>query len=141
MRGGCSLGIGDTEQILVERDVLGIGVCKGPGLDQCAGGSRVDTFDAGRRTHQSSDDVERHLGGVRFAERGEYIHAAAIRHRRNLTCEAALPDTGRSYHADYRAMAVNCPVQQALNGGHLPSPSDQTGLGTCRAPILLSDAK
>ena len=68
-----SLGIGDTEQILVERDVLGIGVGKGPGLDQCAGGSRVDTFDAGRRTHQSSDDVERHLGGVRFAERGEYI--------------------------------------------------------------------
>ena len=37
---------------------------------------------------------------------------------------------GEPDHADHRAVAVDCPVQQALDGGHLPPPTDQIRLDT-----------
>ena len=37
---------------------------------------------------------------------------------------------GEPDHADHRAVAVDCALQQALNGGHLPLPTDQIRLST-----------
>ena len=35
---------------------------------------------------------------------------------------------GEPDHADHSAVALDCTVQQALNGGHLPPPTDQIRL-------------
>jgi len=41
-----------------------------------------------------------------------------------------LPMARRPHHADHRTVAVECAVQQALDGGHLPPPSHQIRLST-----------
>ena len=54
----------------------------------------------------------------------------ATRHRRNLTHQTALADARWPHHTDHSAMAIDCAVQQALDGGHLPPPTDQIRLST-----------
>ena len=54
----------------------------------------------------------------------------ASRHRRHLAHQTALADARWPHHTDHRAVAVDCTVQQALNGGHLPPPTDQIRLST-----------
>ena len=74
--------------------------------------------------------MEGDLAGVRLAEGGEHLDTAATRHRRNLAHQTALADARWPHHADHRAVAVDCTVQQALDGGHLPPPTDQIRLST-----------
>ena len=74
--------------------------------------------------------MEGDLAGVRLAEGGEHLHATATRHRRHLAHQTALADAGWPHHTDHSAVAVDCAVQQALDGGHLPPPTDQIRLNT-----------
>src|SRR6516165_7638254 len=74
--------------------------------------------------------MEGHLAGVRLAECGEHLHAMATRHRRSLTYETALTDARRPYETYDCAVTVDGALQQALNGGHLPAPTDQLRLTT-----------
>jgi hypothetical protein len=74
--------------------------------------------------------MEGDLTGVRLAEGGEHLHTASTRHGRHLAHQTALTDTGRTHHPDHSAVALNCTVQQAVNGGHLPPPTHQSRLGT-----------
>ena len=46
--------------------------------------------------------------------------------------QTALADARRSHHADHSAVAIDCAVQQAVDGGHLPPPTDQSRLGDAR---------
>ena len=79
---------------------------------------------------QPRDGVEGDLAGVRLAEGGEHLHTTAVRHRRHLAHQTALADARWPHHADHRAVAIDRAVQQALNGGHLPPPTDQIRLST-----------
>ena len=67
---------------------------------------------------------------MRLAKGGEHLHAATARHRRNLADQTALANARWPHHADHSAVAVDRTVQQALNGGHLPSPTHQIRLDT-----------
>ena len=68
--------------------------------------------------------------GVRLAEGGEHLDTPGGCHRGDLAHQTALADARRPDHADHRAVAVDCTVQQALDGGHLPLPTDQIRLST-----------
>jgi hypothetical protein len=72
--------------------------------------------------------VEGDLAGVGFAECGEHLDITGSCHRRDFTHQAALTDARWPHHTDHRAVAVDCAVQQALNGGHFPVPSNQIRL-------------
>ena len=48
---------------------------------------------------------------------------------------------GEPHHADHSAVAVDCTVQQALNGGHLPPPTDQIRLSTPDGAMLFAHAQ
>ena len=85
---------------------------------------------AGGRTQQPRHGMERDLAGVRLAEGGEHLHTTATRHRRHLAHQTALADARWSHHTHDRAVALDCTVQHALNGGHLPPPTNQIRLGT-----------
>src|SRR6516165_4340308 len=74
--------------------------------------------------------MEGHLAGVRLAECGEHLHAMATRHRRSLTHETALTDARRPYETYDCAVAIDRALQQALNGGHLPLPTNEIRLRT-----------
>src|SRR5271166_305996 len=80
--------------------------------------------------------MEGELAGMRLTERGERLHTAATRHTRHLANQTALADARWSYHADHSAVPVDGAVQQALDGGHLPAPTDQIRLSAPDRPIL-----
>ena len=65
--------------------------------------------------------MEGNLAGVRFAEGGEHVHIMRICHCRNLAHETALADAGRADHADHRAVAIDCTLQQALQRRTFPT--------------------
>ena len=48
---------------------------------------------------------------------------------------------GEPDHADHSAVAVDCTLQQALNGGHLPPPTDQIRLSTTDRTMLIAHAQ
>ena len=85
--------------------------------------------------------MEGDLAGVRLAEGGEHLNTTGGCHHRNLTHQTALADARRSHHADHSAVAVDSPVQQALNGGHLPPPTDQIRLTTPYSAMLFAYAQ
>src|SRR4030081_950027 len=72
--------------------------------------------------------MEGDLTGMRFAECGEHLHATRTRHRRHLTHQTALADARWPHHTDDTAVPLDCTVQQAFNGEHLPPPPDQIRL-------------
>ncbi len=74
--------------------------------------------------------MEGDLAGVRLAEGGEHLDTTGGRHRRHLAHQTALADARWPHHTDDSAVAVDCTVQQAFNGGHLPPPTDQIRLDT-----------
>ena len=55
--------------------------------------------------------------------------------------QTALADARWPHHADHSAVAVDCAVQQALNGGHLPPPTDQIRLSTADGVMLIAHAQ
>ena len=65
----------------------------------------------------------------------------STRHRRNLAHQTALADAGWPHHADHRAVAVDRTLQQALDGGHLPPPTDQIRLSTPDGAMLFAHAQ
>jgi hypothetical protein len=134
------LGIADTEQILKEQRVLGLGVRKLT-PDKGACGFYVQTVDAGGSAHQARHDMEWDLAGVRLAESGEHLHTALSSHRCNLSGQSALTNARWPRDADHTAMAVECTVQQALDGGHLPPSTHQARLGPPHAAVLLAYTK
>ena len=78
---------------------------------------------------------------MRLAKRGEHLHATGTRHRRNFTHETALADARWPHHADHSAVALNCTLQQVVDGGHLPPPPDQSRLSTPDAATLFTYAQ
>jgi hypothetical protein len=84
---------------------------------------------------------EGNLAGVRFAEGHEHFHTTQSGRSRNLADQTAFPDTGLTDHADHRAVALDCTVQQAFNGGHLPPPTHQIRLSTPDAAMPVADAQ
>jgi hypothetical protein len=72
--------------------------------------------------------MEGDLAGVRFAEGGEHVDITGICHRRNFTRKTAFADARRADHADHRAVAIECTLKQACNGGHFRLPTDQIRL-------------
>ena len=48
---------------------------------------------------------------------------------------------GRADHADHSALPSDCTLQQPLNGGHLPPPTDQVRLSTPDSPVLFLHAQ
>ena len=85
--------------------------------------------------------MEGDLAGVRLAEGGEHLDARDGCHRRDLAHQTALADARWPHHADHSAVAVDCAVQQALDGGHLPPPTDQIRLGTPDSAMLFAHAQ
>ena len=135
-----SIRVGDAQQVIKQQQILG--VCVGnPVAHSIAGGLPVKTLDAGGRAQQPRDGMEGDLAGVRLAEGGEHLHATATRHRRHLAHQTALADTRRPHHADHRAVAVDGTVQQALDGRHLPAPTDQSRLGTADSAMPFADGQ
>ena len=123
--------VGDAQQVIEQHQILG--VCVGNlGAHSIAGGLLVKTLDAGGRAQQPRHGMEGDLAGVRLAEGGEHLHTTGARHRRHLAHQTALADARWPHHTDHRAVAVDCAVQQALNGGHLPPPTDQIRLEHAR---------
>ena len=67
---------------------------------------------------------------MRLAAGGEHLHAVATRDPRNLAHQTALADARRPCHANHRAVPVDGTVQQTLDGGHLPTPTNKIRLST-----------
>ncbi len=82
--------------------------------------------------------MERNLAGMRFAEGGEHFHTTATRHRGHLPDQTALAHARWAH--DAHAVALDCTVQQALNGRHLPPPTNQIRLGTPDTAMLFEHA-
>jgi hypothetical protein len=74
--------------------------------------------------------MEGDLAGVRLAEGAEHVHAPGTGHCRHLPDQAAFANARWPHHADHRAVAVDCTVQQPLDGGHLPPSTDKVRLST-----------
>jgi hypothetical protein len=85
--------------------------------------------------------MEGDLAGVRLAEGGEHLDTTATRHRRNLAHQTALANAGWPHHTDDTAVALDCAVQHALIGGHLPSSTDQIRLSTPHSAMLFAHAQ
>ena len=66
---------------------------------------------------------------------------ASTRHRRHLAHQTALADARWPHHADHRAVAIDRTVQQALDGRHLPPPTNKIRLGTPDAAMPFADAQ
>src|SRR6202022_1453813 len=96
-----------------------------PVADSIAGGRPVKTLDAGGRAQQPRHGMEGDLAGVRLTEGGENFPTLSARPRCNLTHQTALTDAGWPHHADHSAVAIDRAIQQALDGGHLPPPTDE----------------
>ena len=62
-------------------------------------------------------------------------------HRRNFTHQTAFAYARRADHADHSAVPVDCTVQQAFDGGHLPPPTDQIGLSAADGVMLIAHAQ
>ena len=92
----------------------------------------VKTLDFSGRAQQPGDGVEGNLRGVRLAEDGEHFNTTGGGLRSNFAHETALTDTRRTHDADHSAVAVYCAIQQALDSGHLPTPTDQIRLERAR---------
>ena len=67
---------------------------------------------------------------MRFAGGGEDLQAAMSRQCRQLVDQAALTDAGRADGRDHLAVPLRGTLQQALDGGHLPVPTNKVRLGT-----------
>ena len=123
------LGVGDTEQIIEQQQILRVGIrnlLPGPG----AGGVAVQVGHAGARPQQPRDQMERDVTGVGFAEGPKHLDAATGRQRRGLPSHPALTDARRSHHTGDTAAAHNRAVRDGFKRRHLPTPTDQAGLGT-----------
>ena len=48
---------------------------------------------------------------------------------------------GEPDHADHSAVPVDCTLQQAFNGGHLPPPTDQIGFSAADGVMLIAHAQ
>src|SRR5260370_3410222 len=74
--------------------------------------------------------MEGELAGMRLAERGEHFHTAVTSHSRKLAHQTALADAGWPHYPDHCAVAIDCAVQQPLDGGQLPPSTHQIGFST-----------
>src|SRR6476619_6412540 len=74
--------------------------------------------------------MEGDLTGMRFAERGEHFYITVARQCPNLAHQTALADTRRPRETHDCAVALEGALQQALHGGHLPPPTNQSRLRT-----------
>ena len=106
-----------------------------------AGGLRAETLHSGGRAQQPRDGMEGDLAGVRLAEGGEHLDTTG-----SLPWPKARAPDGffrcqAPHHADHSAVALDCTVQQALDGGHLPPPTDQIRLSTPDGAMLFAHAQ
>src|SRR6476659_5325502 len=83
-----------------------------------------------KAARQPRDGMEGDLTGMRLAECSEHLNTTRRCHGRKLAHQTALPDTRRPDDAHHRAVTIDRPVQQALHGGHLPAPTNQSRLRT-----------
>jgi hypothetical protein len=67
---------------------------------------------------------------VRFAVSGEHVDTPDGCYRGDLSHHTALADARWPHHTHHRAVALDCTVQQVLDGEHLPPPTDQIRLDT-----------
>jgi hypothetical protein len=65
----------------------------------------------------------------------------ATRHRRDLSRHTALSDARWPHHTDHSTVAIDCAVQQALDGGQLPPSTDQIRLRTSLSAVLFTYAQ
>ena len=112
-----------------QQQVLGLGVGS-PGPYLRASRRAVQITHAAGRPQQPRHHLERDVAGVRFAEGAEHLDTAGGCHRGDLSDQTALADARRPHHADHRAAAIDRALQQALDGGHFPAPTDQIRLST-----------
>src|SRR6478672_4281071 len=85
--------------------------------------------------------MEGDLAGVRLAECGEHVDITGVCHRRNFAHQTAFADARRADHSDHSALPSDCTLQQPLNGGHLPAPTDQIRLSTPDGVMPFSHAQ
>ena len=118
------LGIADSQQVIKEQQVLGVGI-REPVAHSSRAACGVEIVDA---VAARSSRATTWNGTSLVCDSQKVLNTSTPRstsHRGNLADESALADTRRSYHADHRAVAVDRLVQQALDGGHLPLAPDQ----------------
>ena len=124
------LGIGDAQQV-IEAAASPRGLRREPGAHLRTSGLR--RRDRSTPVAARSSRATTWKGTSLACDSQKAVNTSTPRgggHRRDLAHQTALADARWAHHADHRAVAVDGAVQQALDGGHLPAPTDQSRLST-----------
>jgi hypothetical protein len=119
------IGIGNTEHVGQQQQVLGVGAGRRHSSNLCTRGSGFEALDAEGRSQQPRRRIERNVTGVGFAEGPEDFDSAGSRKRRGLSGHPALADARRSHHVDHAAATPDRAVDDGIECGHLPTPTDE----------------
>ncbi len=119
-----NIGIGDPQQVIKQHQILGVRVGD-PVAHSITGGLTVKTLHTGGRAQQPGHGMEGDLPRVRLAKGSEHPHITPTRNRCDLTRQTALADAGWPDHTDHSTVAIDCAVQQTLDGGQLPPSTDK----------------
>ena len=76
---------------------------------------------------------------MRLAEGPKHLDPAPGRQRRGLPRHPGLADARRPHHIHHTTAATDRPLQQGVDSGHLPAPTNQARLGASDQPIPRAD--
>ena len=134
------IGIGDAQQIVEQQQVLVVGFREfASEANPC--GTIVEVGDAGARAQQSRHHLKGDVAGMGLAEGPVHLDTATRREHCGLAGRATLADTRRSHDIHHTAAATDRVIDEGVERGHLPSPSDQARLGVPDQALPRADAQ